>query len=159
MIDLITPLVILAIVVLVLARKMSASIAILALLAGVKLSQLISGSIIASLPNISEDLQPFIVAIVSLLLTYGPLAIVLVMVKANKKMFVMSLLTSMLLGFMVVYFALPILEPLPILGVEIKKSGLFSFIRPYQTYIILAASMLALTEIIIDHRGTPHKAK
>lgn len=158
MVDVITPLVILLIVLLVMLRHISVGIAVIALLAGVMLDQLIAGSIISALPKQESELQLYVQVVVHLLISFAPMAVVLTVVKANKKTVVMSLLTSMLLGFLVVYFALAILEPIPILKNEIRNSGLFSFVRPYQITIITVSAVLALVALVVDHKN-PHTKK
>lgn len=157
MVDLITPLVILSIVLLVMLRHISAGIAIIALLAGVMLDQLVASSVISVLPKQETGIQLYVQVVVHLLITFAPMAVVLTVVKANKKTIVISLLSSLLLGFLVVYFALGVLEPIPALTAEIRKSGLFSFVRPYQVTIIAVAAILALVALVVDHKNPSTK--
>lgn len=157
MIDAITPLVVLLIVLAVLLRRTSAGVAVIALLAGVMLDQLLSSWIIAAIPAQSGEVQLYVDVVVHLLVTFAPMTVALGMVRTTRKSVVLSLLTSLLLGFLVVYFGLKILAPIPVLTEQVNNAGLVSFLNPYQNYILSVAAILAIIAMALDHRKAVDK--
>ena len=157
MIDAITPLVVLLIVLAVLLRRTSAGVAVIALLAGVMLDQLLSAWIIAAIPAQSGAVQLYVEVVVHLLVTFAPMGVALGMVRTTRKSVVLSLLTSLLLGFLVVYFGLKILAPIPALTKQVNNAGLVTFLNPYQNYILSIAAILAIIAMALDHRKAVDK--
>lgn len=157
MVDAFTPLIVLLIVLAVLMRRTSAGVAVIALLAGVMLDQLLSSWILSAIPAQESSAQLYIDVIVHLLLTFAPMAVALGMVRTTRKSVVLSLLTSLLLGFLVVYFGLKILAPIPALTDQINNAGLVTFLNPYHNYILSVAAILAIVAMALDHRKAVDK--
>lgn len=157
MIDLITLIIVILVVGVIMIRRASAGVAILALLAGVFLDQLLATWIIEQLP-VGSDNEYFPVAI-RLIIGFIPVVLAITAIKAQKQNTILSLLTSLLLGFLVVYFGLQILEPVTAVADEARKSGLFSFLRPYQNQILSGAAVLALIEMYASNNTKAHSDK
>jgi hypothetical protein len=149
MIDIITLGVTGLVVVAVFLRKTSAGVAILALLAGVLLDQLLS---INKLPAQASSFGDYAPAIVHLLITFTPVVASLVAVKVHKHNAVLSLLTSLVLGFLIVFFGVKLLIPLPGLKQFVNDGGLLQFLQPYQNVILTASAVLAVVEMVMSHR-------
>lgn len=102
----------------VLLRKTSAGVAILALLAGVLLDQLLASWVLSFIPPQNEQTMLYISAAVHLLLTFTPAIVALIAVKVGKHHIVPSLLASIALGFLITFFGTKILLPLPLVPDE-----------------------------------------
>jgi len=160
MIDLIIAGVVIAIVVLVLIRQTSAGIAILGLLAGVLLDQLLAQWLLDFIPKDSLTNSDYVAIAVHLLLTFVPVFIAITAVKPPKKNLVLSLLVSLVLGFLMIFFGIQILTVIPEIALEAKDSGLFHFLDPYDNIILAGGAILAVVEIVVSHRiNSSHKKK
>ncbi len=159
MVDLISPAIVLVIVLVVLVRRTSAGVAVIALLAGVLLDQLLSTWIINAIPKQSEEMDILVGVVVHLLLTFTAMVVAITAVKANRKSVVVPLLTSLLLGFLVVYFGLQILAPIPAITEVANNSGLLTFLSPYQNPILAASAILAVISMVADHKKVSSKDK
>lgn len=157
MVDLISPVIVMLVVLAVILRQTSAGVAVLALLAGVMLDQLLGTWIISLVPAQEEALQIYVNVVVHLLLTFTPMVVAIGVVKATRKSITISLLTSLLLGFLVVYFGLKIIAPIPYVAEDAKNAGLISFLDPYQNMILTASAVLAIIAMVIDHRKALNK--
>lgn len=136
----------------VMVKKTSAGVAVIGLLAGVMLDQMLTTWIIGELPVSATSMNQYIPLAVRILVTLAPSIASLAAVKVHRHNAVLALLTSLLLGFLVVYFVLQILAPIPEIAEATKKSGLLSFIRPYHNQILAASATLAIIEMIASHR-------
>lgn len=152
MVDLIAFGLVLIVVAAILVRKTSAGVAIMALLAGVMLEELLAPWAINQLPKDSAMMQEYIPVVVRLLITFTPMVASVVAVKIPKQNRVLSLLASLVLGFMIVFFGLQILEDLSLIKHSAENSGLLHFVGPYTTAIIAASAALAVLEMIMSHR-------
>lgn len=160
MIDLIIAGVVLAVMVLVLVRRTSAGVAILGLLAGVLLDQLLADWILGFVPRDTPMYSQYIPVAVHLLVTFTPVFVALLAVKTPKKNPVLSLLTSLVLGFLMVFFGIQIVAAIPEVANESKNSGLFHFLDPYDNSILAAGAILAVVEMVASHRvKSPDKKK
>jgi hypothetical protein len=159
MIDLVSPVIVLLIVLVVLVRRTSAGVAVIALLAGVLIDQLLSTWVINAIPNQSSSMDVYVNVLVHLLLTFTAMVVAITAVKANRKSVVIPLLTSLLLGFLVVYFGVQILAPIPQLANEANNSGLITFLSPYQNPILAASAILAIVSMVADHKKVSDKDK
>lgn len=159
MVDLISPAIVLIIVLVVVLRRTSAGVAVIALLAGVLIDQLLSTWIINAIPNQSSSMDIYVNVVVHLLLTFTPMVVAITAVNANRKSVVVPLLTSLLLGFLVVYFGVQILAPIPQLTTEANNSGLITFLSPYQNPILAASAILAIVSMVADHKKVSKKDK
>lgn len=140
------------IVAVVMIRKTSAGVGILSLLAGVMLDELLSEWIIGMLPTSGGALaSEYVPVIIHLLLTFTPVVVVLVAVGVKKHNVILSLLASLVLGFLITYFGIKILAPLPAISEAAANSGLLHFLEPYQNAILAGAAILALVETAIGH--------
>lgn len=156
MVDLISLVVVLVIVLIVFLRKSSAGIALFGLLSGVLLDQLLSSWITQLVPAQSGSIQNYIPIIVHLLITFTPVVAILVAVKVPRHNPILSLLSSLALGLLAMYFGLKIVADLPVLAPYADNSGLFTFLDPFQNLILSASAVLALLEVIFSHnRRTP----
>jgi len=142
------------VVIAVMIRKTSAGVGILALFAGLMLDQLLSGWLTGLLPKQATSLSDYVPIVVRLLVTFTPMVIALVAVKVSRHNAVLSILTSLVLGFLVTYFGLKILTPLPHVAFATKNSGLLTFLDPYQTAILAAGAVLALVEMTLSYRSS-----
>jgi hypothetical protein len=150
----------LLIAIIVMLRKTSAGVAVLGLLAGVMLDQLLGTWIVDLLPSAASSASEYIPLGIHLLVTFAPMVASLAAVKVHKHSPILSILTSLLLGFLIVYFALELLEPIAAVEAATKKAGLLSFIRPYHNAILAASAILAIIEMIASHRtGVTHSKK
>ncbi len=141
-------------------RKTSAGVAILALLAGVLLDQLLSEWILGFIPAQNEQTMLYVTATVHLVLTFTPALVAIVAVKVGKHHIVPSLLASIALGFLITFFAAKIILPLPIVPEEAKTSGLLVFLQPYQNAILAASAVIAVFEMTLSyHKTSTHKRK
>ncbi len=141
----------------VLLRKTSAGVAILALLAGVLLDQLLASWVLSFIPPQNEQTMLYISAAVHLLLTFTPAIVALIAVKVGKHHIVPSLLASIALGFLITFFGTKILLPLPLVPDEAKSSGLLVFLQPYQNAILAASAIVAVFEMTLSyHKTTAH---
>lgn len=145
----------------VMLRKTSAGVAILALLAGVLLDQLLSGWIIGFIPEQNSQTMLYVEAAVHLLLTFTPAIVSIVAVKVGKHHIVPSLLASISLGFLITFFGTKIILPLPIVPEDAKTSGLLVFLQPYQNEILAASAVIAIFEMTLSYHKTSahHRAK
>lgn len=143
----------------VMLRKTSAGVAVLALLAGVMLDQLLSSWFISLLPTNISSASQYVPVVIHLLVTFTPVVVTLVAVKVAKHNAVLSLLTSLVLGFLITYFGLKIVAPLPLVAEAAKNSGLLHFLDPYQNSILASSAVLALTEMILSHRTSSSSEK
>lgn len=153
MVDLAALVIALLVVVVVFLRKTSAGVAILALLAGVMLDQLIGSWVLGFLPSQNTINGQYVTVVVHLLITFIPVAATLVAVKVSHHNAVLSLLSSLMLGFLITYFGLQIIAPLPAVSSAAKNSGLLHFLEPYQNAILAGAAILALIEMVMSHRS------
>lgn len=147
------------ITVVVIIRKTSAGVGLLALLAGVLLDQLLTEWIIDKLPVISSSADNFVPLIIRLLLSFAPMVASLVAVKVYRHNFVLSLLTSLVLGFLVVYFAFDIASNSEITAQFMDTSGLHRFLAPYHNMILAVGSLLAILEMISSHKTSSSHSK
>lgn len=139
-------------VAIVMIRKTSAGVGILSLLAGVMLDELLSEWLIGMLPSSGGVLAgEYAPVIVHLLLTFIPVVVVLVAVGVKKHNLILSLLASLVLGFLITYFGIKILAPLPQVTEASANSGLLHFLEPYQNAILAGAAILALVEMVLGH--------
>ncbi len=152
MVDIIAPVVVLLVVLVVVLHRTSAGVAVLALLAGVLLDQLLSAWVIAALPSQQAPLNIYVSVVVHLLITFTPMVVALAFVKATRQSLIVPILTGLVLGFLVVYFGLRIVAPLPAVTKVANKSGLITFLGPYQNAILAASAVLAILAMVIDHR-------
>lgn len=144
----------------VMIRKTSAGVAVLGLLAGVLLNQLLSDWIINQLPNNATSLNEYVPVVVRLIITFTPVIASIVAVKVYRHKPILSILTSLFLGFLVVYFGVDILSSIEVVEETAKKSGLLSFIRPYESEILAAGAILAVVEMVASHHhGNKHSKK
>lgn len=153
MVDLVAFGVVIVVVAAVMIRKTSAGVAVLGLLAGVMLDQLLAGWLIGLLPSQAKELSSYVPVVIHLLITFTPVIASIVAVKVAKHSLVLSLLTSLVLGFLMVYFGLKIIAPLPLVSEAAKNSGLLHFLDPYQNVILASSALLAVTEMIISHHA------
>lgn len=72
---------------------------------------------------------------------------------------VLSVLTSLALGFLIFFFGLKIIAPLPIVKDVAKNSGLLTFLNPYQNVILSIAALLGVIEMVMSHRSAGHFGK
>ncbi len=138
----------------VMIRRTSAGVGILTLFAGLMLDQLLSSWIIDLLPKQTTSLSEYIPIVVRLLITFTPMVITLVAVKVSKHNVILSILASLVLGFLVTYFGLKILAPFPQIALATKNSGLLTFLSPYQTVILASGTVLALVEMTLSYRSS-----
>lgn len=153
MVDLIAFGIVLLVVAAVMVRKTSAGVAVLALLAGVTLDQLLGAWVIGLLPQEALTYSEYIPVIIHLLVTFTPVVATLVAVKVAKHNLIISLLASLVLGFLIVFFGLKIIEPLPLINTAAKNSGLLHFLDPYQNAILASSAVLAVVEMIMSHHA------
>lgn len=149
----------LLITVAVMVRKTSAGVAVLGLLAGVMLDQLLTSWILSELPSSATSVSEYIPLAIRTVVTVAPAVVSLVAVKVHRHSAVLAMLTSLLLGFLMVYFVLQILMPIPEIADATKKSGLLSFIRPYHNEILAASAILAVIEMVASHRTSTSHSK
>ena len=152
MIDIVIAVVVLFIVGIIFVRKTSPGVAILGLLAGVLLDQLLAQWVFGFIPPDSLTLSPYVPIIVHLLLTFTPVFVAIGAVKSPKKNAVLALLTSLALGFLMVFFGIQIMTAVPEVAAEAKNSGLFHFLDPYDNAILAAGAVLAVVEMVASHR-------
>lgn len=143
----------------VIVRKTSAGVGLLALLAGVLLDQLLTGWILDQLPGTSSSAAEFIPLVLRLILSFAPMVASLIAVKVHRHNIVLSLLTSLVLGFLVVYFAFDITSSSKLVGKYIEVSGLLRFLTPYHNIILSSGAVLAIVEMIASHRVTSSHSK
>jgi len=155
MVDIITLAVALLVALIVLVKKTSAGVGLLSLLAGVLLDQLLATWVLRQLPVVEGGLSTYVPVVVRLLLTFTPVVVSLVSVKVHRHNAVMSLITSLVLGFMLVYFGLKILAPLPGVSSAAANAGILVFLAPYQNAILSAGAVLAIAEMVISHKKQP----
>lgn len=133
-------------------RKTSAGVAILSLLAGVMLDQLLSGWILQQLPKATGSLTAYIPAAIHLGLILLPVIVSIVAVKVDHHSMILSIVTGLLLGFLVMFFSIKVLAALPLYKQHAGDSGVFTFLAPYQNAILAASTVLALVEMVMSHR-------
>lgn len=136
----------------VLVRRASAGVALLTLLAGALLDQLLGEWLIGLLPQTVIAGSDYIPIAVHLVVTFAPVLVAIGVVKVGRQSVVLSLLTSLLLGFLMVVFGLKILAPVKVVSDLTYTSGLLSFVRPYDNAILAAGAVLAIIEMIVSHR-------
>lgn len=154
MVDLITIGIVALIVAVVFLRKTSAGVAILCLLAGVLLDQMLSAWVLGMLPKNATTASPYVGAVVHLLILFTPVVAALIAVKVTKHNMILSLLTSLVLGFLIVLFGLTIVAPLPFAAEAAKNAGLITFLDPYKNIILAASALLAIVEMVFSHGGS-----
>jgi hypothetical protein len=159
MVDIIAFAIALLTVAAVMIRKTSAGVGILSLLAGVLLDQLLSEWAISLLPKSDAIAGDYTVVIVHLLLTFIPVVATIVAVRVKKHNAILSLLASLVLGFLITFFGLKIVASLPLVSEAAKNSGLLHFLDPYQNAILAGSAILALVEMILSHAGKDFKKK
>lgn len=160
MVDITALIIALLIAVVVTLRKTSAGVAVLALLAGVMLDQLLSAWVTGLLPRQATALSAqYIPVVVHLLITFIPTVASLVAVKVARHNLVLSVLTSLALGFLIFFFGLKIIAPLPFMKGAAKNSGLLTFLNPYQNLILSSAAILGIMDMILSHRSGSQFAK
>ena len=157
MVDLLSPVIVLIIVLVVVLRRTSAGVAVIALLAGVLIDQLLSPMVLSAIPKQSTVDPVYVGVVVHLVLTFTCMVVALSVVKATRQSLVVPLLASLLLGFLVVYFGLHILAPIPMLSKQANNSGLVTFLSPYQNGILAASAILAVLAMVIDHKKVADK--
>lgn len=157
MVDLIALMLALAVVLVVMLRKTSSGMAILAILAGVMLDQLLAKWIIGLLPNSIYDSSKLIPVVIHLLLTFVPVIVVLITAKVSHHSTILSLLTSLVLGFLIFSFGLQIFDKLPELNKYTSNSGLIHFVGPYNNAILAVSAILALIEMSNSHKTSKLK--
>lgn len=144
----------------VIVRKTSAGVAVLGLLAGVMLDQLLTTWILDELPASATSLSEFMPLAVRIIVTLVPAVASLAAVRVVRQNPILSLLTSLLLGFLATYFTLQILAAVPEIAQAAQQSGLLNFVKPYQNEILAASAVLAIIEMIASHRtGIAHSKK
>ena len=158
MVDLIALAISILVVIIVMLRRTSAGMAIMAVLAGVMLDQLLAGWVFGLLPNAIFDKSKFIALIIHLIITFLPVVVVLISTKVFKHSKVISLLASLTLGFLIFFFGMKIFSQIPELNVYTKNSGLLHFLEPYQNLILASSAILALIEMSVSHKSSPIKA-
>lgn len=161
MVDFITLGLALLIILAVFLRKTSAGVAILALMAGVLLDQLLASWLIELLPNQTVK-AIYLEASVHLVLTFAPMVASLIAVKINKQNTALSLLSSVVLSVLVLFFGVKILNNLPVSTLGERTSGFLEFILPYQNVLLAGAAILATIEMIFSHsenKGFSRKKK
>lgn len=157
MIDLVACAITVLIILFVMVRKTSAGVAILALLAGVLLDQLLSAWVLAFIPSQNSQTSLYITAAVHMLITFTPAVISVIAVKVGKHHIVPSLLASIALGFLITFFATKIILPLPFVPEDAKASGLLVFLQPYEKEILAASAVLAVFEMTLSyHKSSAH---
>lgn len=149
--------VVLLVVLVVVLRRTSAGVAVIALLAGVMMDQLLAQSVLDLIPKQQPPMDIYAAVAVHLVLTFTAMVVALTVVKATRQSLVVPLLTSLLLGFLVVFFGLQILEPIPAITEEANNSGLLTFLAPYDNIIIAASSGLAVFAMVVDHKKVSKK--
>ncbi len=140
-------------------RKTSAGVAILALLAGVLLDQLLSGWIISFIPNQSDQTMQYLTAAIHLGLTFIPAVVAVIAVRVGKHHIVPSLLASIALGFLITFFGTKIVLDLTILPGDLIDSGLLIFLQPYQNAILAASAFIAVFEMTLSYKKTSSHQK
>ncbi len=155
MVDLIALGLTLLIVAAVFIRKTSAGVAILALLAGVMLDQLLSSWLLGLLPPSTLQKSEYIPVAVHLLITFTPVVATIVAVRVSRHNAILSLLTGLMLGFLVTFFGIQIVATLPQVVEPAKNSGLLHFLQPYQNTILAGGAVLAIVEMIASHHAKP----
>jgi hypothetical protein len=155
MVDIIALGLTLLIVAAVFIRKTSAGVAVLGLLAGVMLDQLLSSWLLGLLPPSTLQKSEYVPVVVHLLITFAPVVASVVAVKVSRHNAVLSLLTSLMLGFLVTFFGIQIVAPLPQVVEAAKNSGLLHFLQPYQNAILAGGAILAVVEMIASHHAKP----
>lgn len=159
MIDLVACGLTVLVILFVFLRKTSAGVAILALLAGVLLDQLLSSWIISFIPNQNDQTMLYLAAAVHLGLTFIPALVAVVAVRVGKHHIVPSLLASIALGFLITFFGTKIVLGLPIIPEEAKDSGLLIFLQPYQNAILAASALIAVFEMTLSYHKTSNHQK
>jgi hypothetical protein len=159
MIDLIALGLTLVIVAAVFLRKTSAGVAILSLFAGVMLDQLLSSWVLGLLPPTALRQTPYIPVIVHVCITFIPVLASIIAVKISRHNAVLSLVTSVTLGFLVTFFGVQIVDSLPQVAETTKNSGLLHFLLPYRNIILAGGAVLAVVEMITSHHTKPEGKK
>lgn len=154
---LVTPLVVTATIV---VRRTSAGVAVLALLAGVMLDQLLATWIVSELPNSPASFGEYIPLSVRVAVTLVPALVSMLAVRVVRQNIVLSLLTSLLLGFLGAYYTLQILASIASIAQATHQAGLLNFVKPYQNEILAASAVLAIVEMVASHRsGIAHNKR
>ncbi len=159
MADLIALIVALLAATLVMIKKASPGMAIVAVFAGVALEQLLGKWVLGLLPSGVTAASPYLQVAIQSVLTFTPVVVVLIASKVRRRSAILALLTSLLLGFLVFIFGLEIADLIPSLNVHTKNSGLLHFLDPYREFILAASAILALVEISIGQRKLEAKEK
>lgn len=151
MVDLITFGIVGIVVILIFIRKTSAGVAVLCLLAGVLLDQMLSKWVIEMLPPFSGEMQQYVEVVVRLLVMFTAPILAMAAVKAPRQNMVLTLLTSLILGFLIVLFGTSIAAQLTITSNAVKNAGLIHFLDPYKNAILAGSAILAIVEMIATH--------
>lgn len=159
MIDIAFFVVVLLVIAAIFMRRTSAGVAILALLAGVLLDQLLSLWVLGILPMSSGEQRQYVAATVHLILILAPALVALVSVKVRKHNPVLALLASITLGFLVVFFTYKFIIILPAVPTGSQSSALLTFITPYQNYILASGAVLAVIEMSFGHKHATDEKK
>ena len=161
MIDLVACATTVLVILFIFLRKTSAGVAILALLAGVLLDQLLGAWLIGFLSQQDPTQMLYIEAAIHFLITFTPCIISIIAVKVGKHHIVPSLLASIALGFLITFFGTKIILPLPIVPETAKASGLLIFLQPYQNAILAGSAVIAVLEMTLSYHKTSahHRAK
>lgn len=159
MVDLIALVLAIIVVLVVIFRRTSAGMAIIAVLAGVMLDQFLSQWIISLLPNSLFDSSTYILVAVHLVVTFVAVVVVLATAKVTHHSTVLSLLTSLFLGFLLFFFGIKIFSKVPGLAEYTSNSGLLHFVGPYQNTILAIAAVLALVEMSNSHKTAKLNAR
>jgi hypothetical protein len=152
MVDLVALGLTLCIVLIIFVRKTSAGVAIFSLLAGVMLDQLLGSWVINLLPAVDARAAQYLPVIVHLLIVFVPVLASVIAVRTSRHNAVLSLLTSLTLGFLMVLFGIKIVAPLPEVVHAAKNSGLLHFLDPYVNAIIAGSAVLGVIEMTTSHR-------
>ena len=134
----------------VMIRKTSAGVGIMSLLAGVMLDQLLGSWVLAMIPRSDALAGQYVTVVVHLILTFAPVVAALSAVKVRKHNQVLSLLASLTLGFLIIFFGLKIVAPLPEVAEAAKNSGLLHFLDPYQNTILAGSAVLGVAEMVLS---------
>jgi len=153
MVDLITIGIAVVVVAAVFIRKTSGGVAILSLLAGVLLNQLLGDWLVNMLPSTATAASENVPVVVRLLVLFTPVVAALVAVKVHKQNTILSLLTGLVLGFLVVLFGLEVIKNLPFVKDAAANAGLIHFLSPYKNAILSASATLAVVEMVMSHNA------
>ena len=153
MVDFVTLGIAVIVVAAVFIRKTSGGVAILSLLAGVLLNQLLGDWLVTLMPVAASSASEYVPIVVRLLILFIPVVAALVAVKVHKQNAVLSLLTGLTLGFLMVLFGLEVIKNLPLVKDAAANAGLIHFLGPYKNVILSASATLAVVEMVMSHNA------